>query len=602
MKKSKHFLVTAFIIMLAINSFSQGVGINTDESDADPSAMLDVKSTDKGILIPRMTMTQRTAISSPATGLIIYQSDNNPGFYFYNGTNWVQIVDETTGVTKINDLLDARSDVSGSSIFLGIGAGDNDDGNNHNTGFGYQALKSNISGHNNTGNGDFVLYLNTTGSSNTANGSYTLYHNKTGYSNVAIGASALYSNIDRSNLVAIGDSALYHNGEGASGSDDATANTAIGSKALYSNTTGWWNSAFGSFSLYSNTIGDNNTATGFEALSANKIGYGNTACGSLSLLENTDGNCNTALGGEALYSNINGSSNVAIGIDALYSNTDRSNLVAIGDSALYHNGEGVSSPMDATRNTAVGSKALYSNTTGAGNTANGSEALYSNTTGYGNTATGLYALNSNIDGGENAGFGNQALHNLTSGLYNTAIGSLVWPTGSTTYSNYTGIGSYTGSSVANPSNRVEIGNNSVSWIGGQVNFSTYSDKRIKENIKGDVPGLDFINRLKPVTYNLNIHKQNEMTGIEKAKGSSDWEGKYDIEQKRMTGFLAQDVAEAAREANYDFSGVDIPENDNELYSLRYAEFVVPLVKAVQELAEENRKLKERIKKLEKKNK
>jgi hypothetical protein len=50
----------------------------------------------------------------------------------------------------------------------------------------------------------------------------------------------------------------------------------------------------------------------------------------------------------------------------------------------------------------------------------------------------------------------------------------------------------------------------------------------------------------------------------------------------MTGFLAQDVAEAAREANYDFSGVDIPENANELYSLRYAEFVVPLVKAVQE--------------------
>ena len=454
MKKSKHFLVTAFIIMLAINSFSQGVGINTDESDADPSAMLDVKSTDKGILIPRMTMTQRTAISSPATGLIIYQSDNNPGFYFYNGTNWVQIVDETTGVTKINDLLDARSDVSGSSIFLGIGAGDNDDGNNHNTGFGYQALKSNISGHNNTGNGDFVLFLNTTGSSNTANGSYTLYHNKTGYSNVAIGASALYSNIDRSNLVAIGDSALYHNGEGVSNSYDATENTAIGSKALYSNTTGYYN-----------------------------------------------------------------------------------------------------------------------------------------------TATGFYALHSNIDGGENAGFGEQALRNLTVGSCNTAIGSDVWPMGSTNYSNYTEIGYLVGTSVANPSNRVEIGNTSVSWIGGQVNFSTYSDKRIKENIKSDVPGLDFINKLKPVTYSLNIHKQNEMTGIEKAKGSSDWEGKYDIEQKRMTGFLAQDVAEAAREANYDFSGVDIPENENELYSLRYAEFVVPLVKAVQELAEENNRQKQQIKNL-----
>ena len=44
------------------------------------------------------------------------------------------------------------------------------------------------------------------------------------------------------------------------------------------------------------------------------------------------------------------------------------------------------------------------------------------------------------------------------------------------------------------------------------------------------------------------------------QNSSDWEGKYDIENKRMTGFLAQEVAEAAREANYDFSGVDIPEN------------------------------------------
>jgi hypothetical protein len=66
------------------------------------------------------------------------------------------------------------------------------------------------------------------------------------------------------------------------------------------------------------------------------------------------------------------------------------------------------------------------------------------------------------------------------------------------------------------------------------------------------------------------------------KETEDWPGKYDIEQKRMTGFLAQEVAEAAKETNFDFSGVDIPENENELFSLRYAEFVVPLVKAVQE--------------------
>jgi predicted RNase H-like nuclease (RuvC/YqgF family) len=59
----------------------------------------------------------------------------------------------------------------------------------------------------------------------------------------------------------------------------------------------------------------------------------------------------------------------------------------------------------------------------------------------------------------------------------------------------------------------------------------------------------------------------------------------------MTGFLAQDVAKAAHELNYEFSGVDIPDNDKDLYTLRYSEFVVPLVKAVQEQQDEIRALK-----------
>ncbi|HNU87209.1 MAG TPA: hypothetical protein PKJ94_02925, partial [Ferruginibacter sp.] len=49
-----------------------------------------------------------------------------------------------------------------------------------------------------------------------------------------------------------------------------------------------------------------------------------------------------------------------------------------------------------------------------------------------------------------------------------------------------------------------------------------------------------------------------------------------------SGFIAQQVEQAAKEAGYDFSGVDKPKNENDLYGLRYAEFVVPLVKAVQE--------------------
>ncbi|MEP6464728.1 MAG: FlgD immunoglobulin-like domain containing protein [Parafilimonas sp.] len=60
----------------------------------------------------------------------------------------------------------------------------------------------------------------------------------------------------------------------------------------------------------------------------------------------------------------------------------------------------------------------------------------------------------------------------------------------------------------------------------------------------------------------------------------------------MTGFLAQDVEAAAESIHYDFSGVVKPQNDHDLYSLRYSDFVVPLVKAVQELAQQNDSLKQ----------
>lgn len=59
------------------------------------SAALEVKSTSKGFLLPRMTKTQRDAISSPATGLAIFQTDNTPGLRVYNGTNWIKFTEST---------------------------------------------------------------------------------------------------------------------------------------------------------------------------------------------------------------------------------------------------------------------------------------------------------------------------------------------------------------------------------------------------------------------------------------------------------------------------------------------------------------------------
>jgi uncharacterized protein YceH (UPF0502 family) len=62
--------------------------------------------------------------------------------------------------------------------------------------------------------------------------------------------------------------------------------------------------------------------------------------------------------------------------------------------------------------------------------------------------------------------------------------------------------------------------------------------------------------------------------------------KANKEKQVYSGFIAQDVEKAARSVGYDFSGVDAPENDRNPYGLRYSEFVVPLVKAVQELSEQ----------------
>ena len=88
MKNVKLLLMAIVLIASNVLLAQQGVSINNDGSAADGSAMLDVSSTTKGMLMPRMTEAQKDAISSPATGLMIYQTDGNAGFYYFDGTGW----------------------------------------------------------------------------------------------------------------------------------------------------------------------------------------------------------------------------------------------------------------------------------------------------------------------------------------------------------------------------------------------------------------------------------------------------------------------------------------------------------------------------------
>jgi hypothetical protein len=95
----KIFTLLVLTISLSMNA---QVGINNDSPDA--SSALDITSTTAGLLIPRMTETQRDAITSAATGLMIYQTDGTVGFYYYNGSSWAEVA-ATSATYSIGDVV-----------------------------------------------------------------------------------------------------------------------------------------------------------------------------------------------------------------------------------------------------------------------------------------------------------------------------------------------------------------------------------------------------------------------------------------------------------------------------------------------------------------
>jgi hypothetical protein len=438
---------------------------------------------------------------------------------------------------------------------------------------------------------------------NTGIGYFTLNQMSVGSNNTAVGAYALTDggwNFDHpvSFNTAIGSYALQHT--------QTSNNTGVGYGALNQNYSGEQNTAVGVSALY-NTRDSMNTGIGDHTLFNNVFGKANTGLGSQSLYNNTNGLGNTAVGTKSLYSNQLGQWNTAIGYQSLY-NTKASGNVGIGQQSLFNNSNGQS-------NTSIGSMSMFYNTVGSNNIAIGSQSIYNNVTGSYNVGIGWAALFNNGNS-YNVGVGLQAGYHLTTqgtflGTYADAIdGSF----------NVTAIG-YGAQATAD--NQVKIGNPAVTSIGGYANWTNFSDGRYKQNIKENVPGLDFINQLKPITYTLNIdgieNAINQQSGFNnslskvQASNNSDAEinslpGRNqtarDIQARQQkakvvyTGFVAQDVEKAAKNLNYDFSGVDVPKNKNDFYGLRYADFVIPLVKAVQELSQKNNELEQRIAKLE----
>jgi hypothetical protein len=92
--KFKHVLAISLILGIHFALTAQ-VKIGDNPNTINSSSLLELESTTKGVLVPRMTETQRTTIASPPTGLMLFQTDATSGFYFYNGAKWEIFLSDT---------------------------------------------------------------------------------------------------------------------------------------------------------------------------------------------------------------------------------------------------------------------------------------------------------------------------------------------------------------------------------------------------------------------------------------------------------------------------------------------------------------------------
>ena len=220
-------------------------------------------------------------------------------------------------------------------------------------------------------------------------------------------------------------------------------------------------------------------------------------------------------------------------------------------------------------NTAIGEKALFSNTVGEGNVAIGDSTLLSNTTGNSNVAVGTGTGNLITIGDSNVIIGYGA--NVSS---SNASNQIVIGAGAT------GIGN----------NKIAFGNTSITAIKGQVAFSTYSDIRIKKNITNSDLGLDFIKQLRSVKYNKVNPAEYPDEILEKRFKGDDPDKKPEDDLQVYHGLVAQEVKQVLDNASKTWDGHSINESNGK-QGIAYGVLTVPLIKAVQELNEENTQLK-----------
>lgn len=370
--------VFSVLMLLFYSDLFAQVGIGTN--NPNPSAKLEVSSTNQGFLPPRVALTATniaSPVTSPAIGLLVYNSaaagttPNNviPGFYYWNGSHWVNLTGNGVPYTGAMGSVNLGAfDLTLNGLKIGLGGG----AVYTNTTIGDAAMLANTSGTNNTATGFAALNANTTGSQNTGLGYGALAANISGGYNTGVGRHALNANTLGEKNSAIGVGALEFNTAG-------TENTAIGFLSLLRNTTGSYNTSSGVGSLQENSTGLNNTSSGYLTLHDNTIGSYNSGYGSAALAKNTTGGSNSSIGYFSLFYNTTGSYNTAFGTGSLVTNSTGSSLSAVGHDADV--------TVDGLTNATVigqGAKVSTSNTVSLGNSSVTSWAFGIPTTSVGN--------------------------------------------------------------------------------------------------------------------------------------------------------------------------------------------------------------------------
>jgi hypothetical protein len=583
--KTRYLLIALLLFSNAL--LRAQVGINTDNSAPEGSAMLDIKSTQKGLLIPRMNGTQRLAIAAPATGLLVYQTDGSDGFYFYNGTGWVSLTDATVtpatladadNNTKIQVEESLNEDIirfdlggteyfrlnlgrlevlnTGNSVFLGLGAGLNDDlTSNLNVGIGSLALRFNVSGSQNTATGYSSLFVNDIGDRNTANGYESMFLNDAGNSNTAAGYFSLRTNFS------------------------GNYNSAFGADALISNYTGNYNTGLGFFA----NVGSNNltNATAIGALS--QVDQSNSiVLGSIAGINAATNDVNVGIGTttpdnklEVHSKGIAGAQTIVVGVGSNTSNrpviqfSEADDITITSGMSIEYNGAGAGSDNKLHINGVDGLPKLTienGGQVGIGESSPNRELTIFDTDNNGDAAINIKSSNSS------ARELLLAVNQSSGGIFGMITNNDLFIRSNNTNRMVIKNDGDIGIGTSTPSHLLSV--NGTAGKPGGGSWATFSDKRMKQDIRPFQHGLETVVSINPVNF-----RYNELSG-------------HDT-RLEYVGVLAQELQKTAP---YMVSTV---EKDGEEYlQVDNSAMTYLLINAVKELNSENQELKTRNRQLE----